>query len=119
MNKVQLILDAAGYVSETGSYQYSCNCISFAVDRAVELAGGYPEFATNLRTEYQAFVITKHLKDDYIQYCEESVDISYAHSIKYSHISASFFDATYGTDSAEKRRESLLAFAAYLMGNEP
>ena len=116
MNKVQIILDAAGHVTDNGSYySFSCNCISLAVDRA----GGYPEFATNLRTEYQAFVITKHLKDDYIQYCEESVDISYAHSIKYSHISASFFDATYGTDSAKKRREALLAFAAYLMGNEP
>ena len=116
MNKVQIILDAAGYVTDNGSYySYSCNCIS----RAVELAGGYPEFATNLRTEYQAFVITKHLKDDYIQFCEGTEDTSYVPSVKYSHISASFFDATYGTDSAKKRREALLAFAEYLMGNEP
>ena len=117
MNKVQLILDAAGYVSETGSYQYSCNCISLAVERTHKHVDYVA--TTELRGEYQAFVITKHLKDDYIQYCEGSEDISYAHSIKYSHISASFFDATYGTDSAKKRREALLAFAEYLMGNEP
>ena len=119
MNKVQLILDAAGYVSETGPYQYSCNCISFAVDRAGIHDHVDYVATTELRGEYQLFVITKHLKDDYIQYCEGSEDISYAHSIKYSHISASFFDATYGTDSAKKRREALLAFAEYLMGNEP
>lgn len=117
MNKAQIILEAVDYVTDNGSYySFSCNCISFAVDRA----GIHDRMvAIKLRTEYAVFLITKYLKDEYMQFCEEFGDISYAHSVEHSYISATFFDATYGTDSAEKRREALLAFAEYLMGNEP
>ena len=117
MNKAQIILEAVGYVTDNRSYySFSCNCISLAVDRA-----GICDHtvATKLRTEYAVFLITEYLKDEYMQYCKESGDIDYAHSVKHSYISALFFDAIYGTDSAEKRREALLAFAEYLMGNEP